>query len=112
MDTHLKDPCQDCEGRGDLHSVRVSFINVHRSCPISYIYHKITVWCQPLCHTPNHDADHSECTWTHKTQAHMYTHTHVNAQRRKDESVHSPLLTHMFPPTYGDVPGSTKDEVD
>ena len=58
--THLKDSSQDCQGTRDLHSECIPFIVVH--CPISAVAHEVAVWAQPLRHTPNHDADHSERT--------------------------------------------------
>ncbi len=59
--THLKDSNQDCEGTRYLYSVCIPCIVVH-NCSISAIYMKVIVWRQLLCHTPNHDADHSKRT--------------------------------------------------
>lgn len=115
--THLKDSCQDCQGTCYLYSVCVPSINVHTFCSISAIYNKVTVWCQPLRHTPNHDADHSKRTWTYKTRACRRTIMHKDTSKGCVNvlSVLYFLITATFmpisSPTYGDVSGSTKDEV-
>lgn len=67
--THLKDPTQECDRARHLYSVCVPGINVHSQRTIGSIKIKSLVWCQPFCHTPNHDAYHSKGTWRNERQA-------------------------------------------
>lgn len=91
--THLKDSSQDCEGTRYLYSIQVPCSQVYNLWPIGAVYNKVTVRCKPLCHTANHDTDHSKCTWTHThTQKKLQHVGNFSTVEDKGGSIRTPQL--------------------
>lgn len=70
LGSDLNQSSEDSRSSCHLHPVWVPGCYVHLCCDVGPIcFEEIHVWSQSLCHTTNHDAEHSERTWAQRKTA-------------------------------------------